>query len=427
MHRPLRLFSTTQALASKASKSALLGLYPQPPNVFTHGQGAVLVDAAHNKFLDFNSGIAVNALGHNHPDVVRTIGDQAAKLIHLSNLYANEYAETCAQKLVDGVTNKDAGREAWWGDAAKVFFCNSGTEANEAALKFARKQARIRNPENPATQFLSFTNAFHGRSMGALSATPNLKYQAPFAPLVPGFVTSPYNDVAALDQVDWSQICGVIVEPLQGEGGVFPATPQFLKAVREKCDSVGATLIYDEIQCGLGRTAKLFCHHHQPPAISPDLLTLAKPLANGLPIGAVLLRHTIAQNIKPGDHGTTFGGSPLATRVASVVLDKIADPAFLAHVSTVSKLLFARLNKLCQEYPKILKEVRGKGLLVGLQLQGGAEASKFVDLCRERGSVLVISAGLNTVRMAPPLIISVEEVEQACKVFEVVAKEMNSL
>ncbi|ORY51243.1 aminotransferase class-III [Rhizoclosmatium globosum] len=387
MHRTLRLFSTTTAQG--------------PPNVFTHGQGAVLVDAAHNKFLDFNSGIAVNALGHNHPDVVRTIEDQAAKLIHLSNLYANEYAETCAQKLVDGVTDKDAGREAWWGDAAKVFFCNSGTEANEAALKFARKQARIRNPENPATQFLSFTNAFHGRSMVSGS----------FAPLVPGFVTSPYNDVAALDQVDWSQICGVIVEPLQGEGGVFPATPQFLKAVREKCDSVGATLIYDEIQCGLGRTAKLFCHHHQPPAISPDLLTLAKPLANGLPIGAVLLRHTIAQNIKPGDHGTTFGGSPLATRVASVVLDKIADPAFLAHVSTVSKLLFSRLNKLCQEYPKILKEVRGKGLLVGLQLQGGAEAS---------------NAGLNTVRMAPPLIISVEEVEQACKVFEVVAKEMNS-
>ncbi|KAI9351398.1 pyridoxal phosphate-dependent transferase [Obelidium mucronatum] len=260
--------------------------------------------------------------------------------------------------------------------------------------------------------------------MGALSATPNLKYQAPFAPLVPGFVTSPYNDVAALEEINFKDLCAVIVEPMQGEGGVFPATKEFLEAVRRKCDEVGVLLIFDEIQCGIGRSGRMFMH--QWGTVNPDIITLAKPIANGIPMGAAILRHTVATNIKPGDHGTTFGGGPLATRVACVVLEKIGNKAFLHNVQDTSALLFERLQGLCANYPKIFKEVRGKGLLVGLQMQGGAEASKFADLCRERGNLLVISAGLNTVRMAPPLVITKDEVESACKVFEDVAAEVNA-
>ncbi|KAJ3024617.1 UNVERIFIED_CONTAM: acetylornithine aminotransferase [Siphonaria sp. JEL0065] len=411
--------------AAASNTNNLLGLYPQPSMVFTHGEKSHLFDSNGNKYLDFNSGIAVNALGHNDKDVVNAIKEQAGRLIHLSNLYKNEYGADCAGLLVKSLVGGDAARQAWWGqdDDVKVFLCNSGTEANEAALKFARKQARVNNPENPATGVLSFTNAFHGRSMGALSATPNLKYQAPFAPLVPGFVTSPYNDVAALENVDFKSLCAVIVEPMQGEGGVFPASTEFLEAVRRKCDEVGALLIFDEIQCGIGRSGRMFMH--QWGTVNPDLITLAKPIANGIPMGATVLRHTVAKNIKPGDHGTTFGGGPLATRVACVVLEKISNPSFLQNVQETSQLLFDKLQVLCSKYPKILKEVRGKGLLVGLQLQGGAEAGKFADLCREKGNLLVISAGLNTVRMAPPLVITKEEVESACRLFEEVAKSIN--
>ncbi|KAJ3263273.1 acetylornithine aminotransferase [Chytriomyces hyalinus] len=404
-----------------AKTSNLLGLYPQPPITFTHGTKSTLFDTANKKYLDFNSGIAVNALGHNDPDVVEAIRDQAGKLIHLSNLYRNEYGDKCATMLVNGLVGTDDFRKKWWGEAdnCKVFFCNSGTEANEAAIKFARKMARIRNAESPATGILSFSNAFHGRSMGALSATPNLKYQAPFAPLVPGFSTSPYNDIAALDAVDWNSICGVILEPMQGEGGVFPVKPEFLKALRARCDSVGAMLIFDEIQCGVGRSGKMYMH--QWGTVCPDILSLAKPLANGLPMGAVVLRETVAKNIKPGDHGTTFGGGPLATRVACVVLEKVGKPEFLKHVETVSALLFERLHALHAKYPSIIKEVRGKGLLVGLELQGGAIASRFAELCLLHGDMLVISAGSNTVRMAPPLVITEDEIKYACSIFEKVA------
>ncbi|KAJ3353147.1 acetylornithine aminotransferase [Entophlyctis luteolus] len=438
--------SVAAVAASVPTEGSLLGLYPQPPFTFVRGERATLFDASGARFLDFNAGIAVNALGHNDPDVVAAIADQAAKIIHLSNLYRNEHAARCADLIVSGLvslpaTVESAERTAWWnGDAnpgCKVFFCNSGTEANEGihigtpivaklapAIKFARKQAHVTHPENPRSGILSFTNAFHGRSMGALSATPNKKYQTPFYPLVPGFHTSPYNDVAALEAVDWDSVCGVIVEPMQGEGGVFPATDEFLKAVRAKCDSVGAVLIFDEIQCGIGRSGKLFYHHNTP--VLPDIVTLAKPLANGIPMGATVVRGAVARNIKPGDHGTTFGGNPLATRVACVVLAKIADPAFLEGVQRKSARLLARLHAIAKAYPRIVKDVRGKGLLVGMELQGGAQASRFVDLCVAHGNLLVISAGQNTVRMAPPLIISDEEIDEAAGVMEKVTAILNA-
>ncbi|KAJ3068950.1 acetylornithine aminotransferase [Podochytrium sp. JEL0797] len=416
-----RLFTTAPKPATN-----LLGLYPQPPLVFTHGQGSTLFDSQGQSFLDFNAGIAVNALGHNDKDVAEAIGDQAKRLIHLSNLYQNEFGAKCAGKLVENLSGSTEERKEWWGKdhSCKVFFCNSGTEANEAALKFARKHSLTTRPTKHATSVLSFSHAFHGRTMGALSATPNKKYQAPFAPLVPGFVTSPFNDVTALDSVDFDSLCAVIVEPMQGEGGVFPASTEFLEAIRRKCNESGALLIFDEIQCGIGRSGKMFMHHWTP-TVNPDILTLAKPLANGLPMGATILRHTVAANIHPGDHGTTFGGGPLATRVACVVLDKVGSPKFLAHVESTSSLLLSRLQTLCKAYPKVAKEVRGKGLLVGLQLQEGVEAAKFADKCRELGNILVITAGSNTVRMAPPLIITKEEVEIACGVFDEVAKKMN--
>ncbi|KAJ3120794.1 acetylornithine aminotransferase [Physocladia obscura] len=416
-HQPPK--AIRRMIATVRTTGPLLGLYPQPPQTFTHGIGARLFDKSGASFLDFNSGIAVNALGHGDKDVAHAVADQATRLIHLSNLYTNEYAEVCASRLVSALANND-----WWGPDPKVFFCNSGTEANEAALKFARKHAHITNPAAPRAGILSFTHAFHGRSMGALSATPNLKYQTPFLPLVPHFHTSPFNDARALENCQWDDICGVIVEPMQGEGGVFPATEEFLKELRRKCDQHKAVLIFDEIQCGIGRSGKIFYHHLT--SVSPDIVTLAKPLANGIPMGATILRSNVASSIKPGDHGTTFGGNPLATRVACVVLDKINNPEFLGHVRTVSDKLFSRLHVLVAKYPKILKEVRGKGLLVGVEMQGGAQATTFVDLCLEHGNVLVISAGQNTIRMAPPLIISEAEIDIACDVFDKVAEIMNS-
>ncbi|KAI8609265.1 pyridoxal phosphate-dependent transferase [Chytriomyces sp. MP71] len=426
--------------ASARSGSHLLGLYPQPNITFTHGFQSTLFDANGNSYLDFNSGIAVNALGHGDPDVVAAVTDQAPKLIHLSNLYANEHGAKAAELLVDSVIGKDASRQTWWGSSAKVFFCNSGTEANEASIKFARKYARENN--RTATGILSFTHAFHGRSMGALSATPNLKYQAPFAPLVPGFVTSEYNNAQALDAVDWSQICGVIVEPMQGEGGVFPAKKEFLAKLRAKCDEVRALLIFDEIQCGIGRSGRMYMHHCLEESntcqnceftstgactgmgVNPDLLSLAKPLANGIPMGAVVLTQRVAAHIKPGDHGTTFGGGPLATRVAGVVLAKVARPTFLAHVRGVSNMLFERLRAFLAKFPGVVKEVRGRGLLVGMELHAGVNVSEFVELALKKGNVLAISAGQNTVRLAPPLVITHAEVERACNVFEEVLVEL---
>ncbi|KAJ3270687.1 acetylornithine aminotransferase [Terramyces sp. JEL0728] len=372
----------------------LLPLYGRPPNVFTHGQGCYLVDKNEKKFLDFTAGIAVNALGHGDLKIAEIIHDQAKKLIHLSNLYHNEYAEGLAELMIASLKDTTL-------NDAQVFFCNSGTEANEGAFKFARKYARTIHPAEPNRfKIVSFKNAFHGRTMAALSATPNTKYQTPFFPLMQGFYTLDYNDIESLSQID-GDVCAVIVEPIQGEGGINLATDEFMQAVREKCNETGALLIFDEIQ------------NYD---VEPDILTMAKPMANGLPLGSVILSKKVAKTIAAGDHGTTFGGSPLATRVGQHVWKRISDPKFLANVSKIGDFLYQECANLVKTSP-LIQSVRGKGLMVGFTLRESVPTSMFVDLCLERG-VLVVSAANNTIRLVPPLIMTEEEIKKGIVVFE---------
>ncbi|TPX30357.1 hypothetical protein SmJEL517_g06058 [Synchytrium microbalum] len=400
----------------------LLQMYGRPNLIFSHGKGCYLYDMAGRQYLDLNSGIAVNALGHGDERLAKIIADQATKLIHLSNLYHNEYAGQLAELLVQALGNRGKWANTSEYGGSKVFLCNSGTEANEGAIKFARKWGK--QPHQKVKEgkhmVISFSHAFHGRSLGALSATPNPKYQNPFTPLMPGFVNSPFNDTAKAIEIIDDKTCGVIVEPLQGEGGIFLGTDSFLSAIRKRCDEVGALLIMDEVQCGIGRTGKFFAHEHS--GVTPDILTLAKPLANGLPAGAIIVAPHVAAMLKPGDHGTTFGGSPFATRVAIDVISRINNPSFLQRVAETGKYMMNQLQALADGTP-LITEVRGRGLMIGLQLGEKVDSNAFVDLARERG-LLLITAGNNTIRLVPPLIISRNEIDHAVTVLSSVVKIM---
>ncbi|KAG2226964.1 hypothetical protein INT45_006371 [Circinella minor] len=379
--------------------------YGRPNIIISRGKGCYLYDTNDRAYLDFTAGIAVCALGHSDPEVAKVLYDQANTLVHTSNLYYNDKAGELAERIVT-TTQQNGG--SW---ASRIFLANSGTEANEGALKFARKWGKnITSSENTTkTKIVSFVNGFHGRSMGALSATYNPKYQLPFAPLIPGFSSLPYNDVEqALKNIN-DDTCGVIVEPFQGEGGVHPATTEFLEALRKRCNETGALLIFDEIQCGLGRTGKLWGHEHHSDICKPDILTMAKPLANGVPIGAVLTTEKVSEMIKPGDHGTTFGGNPLAASVALNVFGRLSAPDFLQSVTEKGHTLKNDLNALKEAYPDVIKEVRGEGLLLGIELV--KDPSPIVKMARERG-LLVVTAGSNTVRVVPPLVLTQEEARE---------------
>ncbi|ORZ16393.1 pyridoxal phosphate-dependent transferase [Absidia repens] len=383
--------------------------YGRPDLVLDRGKGCFVYDSAGREYLDFTAGIAVVGLGHSDDGVAKVLADQAQKLVHTSNLYHNEHAGALAEQLVE-TTNQHNGDKTPW--ASKVFLSNSGTEANEGALKFARKwgkQSTVGGGPDKKIKVVAFTNAFHGRSMGALSATYNPKYQAPFAPLVPGFVTAPYNDIDATLKLIDEDTCGVIIEPVQGEGGVHPASEAFLKALRQRCNEVDALLIYDEIQCGLGRTGKLWGHQHYGQDCQPDIMTMAKPLANGVPIGAIMTSEKVGDMIKLGDHGTTFGGNPLASAVARHVVGRLSDDSFLKSVQEKGKALKDDLVALQQKYPETIKEVRGKGLLIGVEFT--KDPSPIVKLARERG-LLLVTAGCNTVRIIPPLVLTQDQARQ---------------
>ena len=280
----------------------MVATYSRPTPIFTKAQGVHLYDLENRKYIDFTAGIAVMALGHSDDEFLRVLNDQSRTLIHTSNLYHNPWTGSLSKLLVQK-TKESGGMH----DASRAFICNSGSEANEAALKFARKVGKIvgaqKNNQNKY-DFVSFNNSFHGRTMGSLSATPNPKYQAPFSPLVPGFSHGNLNDPKALDLIT-ENTCGVIIEPIQGEGGIHTATPEFLISLRKKCREVGAVLIYDEIQCGMGRTGKLWAHSHLPKEAHPDILTTAKALGNGFPIGATIVTEDVSSKIVLGDHGTT--------------------------------------------------------------------------------------------------------------------------
>ncbi|KAK1544874.1 acetylornithine aminotransferase [Colletotrichum paranaense] len=395
----------------------MVATYARPPPVFVQGQGSLLWDVEGRKYLDFTAGIAVNALGHCDPELTQILTEQymvgtlqGSTLMHASNLYYNPWTGALSKLLIE--KTREAGAMH---DANSVFVCNSGSEANEAAIKFARKAAKVSQPSGDKYEVVSFNNAFHGRTMGSLSATHNPKYQEPFAPMLPGFKLGAFNDVAAINETVTEKTCGVIVEPIQGEGGVTPATDEFLIALAKRCREVGAVLIYDEIQCGLSRTGTFWAHTHLPKEAHPDIITTAKALGNGFPIGATIVNSNVSEKIKVGDHGTTFGGNPLACRLAHNIVSRLADPGLQKAVAAKAEIFKTRFDALRERFPDLIKEVRGRGLILGLQLT--QDPTPIVKAARERG-LLIITAGTNTLRFVPPLTITEEEIQQGLDIVE---------
>ncbi|MDB5027108.1 MAG: Acetylornithine/succinyldiaminopimelate aminotransferase [Candidatus Eremiobacteraeota bacterium] len=358
------------------------------------GAGCWLYDESGNAYLDFVAGIAVCALGHAHPRIARAVSEQAATLVHVSNLVHHEPAGTLADRLAEA-----SGFDS-------VFFCNSGSEANEAAIKLARKHA-WRRGEKERNVILAARGSFHGRTLGALAATDNEAYKEGFEPLPAGFAHIPFNDVDALDAAIGETTACFLVEPVQGESGVIPATYEYLAAARRLCDERGALLIFDEVQCGMGRLGRLFAH--QLYDVKPDAFTLAKSLANGLPIGALIVRGEAAASLKPGDHGTTFGGSPVPAAAALEHL-AIRDVVDLdGHVEAVGQLLRAELTVIAAELTSVFEAPRGIGLMLGLPVREPYAAKDFVTHGLDHG-LFINAAGRNTLRFVPPLIISQDEV-----------------
>ncbi len=379
--------------AIELEKKYVVHAYNRPPIVLVDGQGVWLEDAEGNRYLDLVAGIAVSALGYGDPEIAETICEAGKKPLHYSNLYHNEPMARLAAKLVEITPFAD-----------RVHFQNSGTESTEAAIKFARKFARTHFGEGKS-DIIAFTGAFHGRTMGALAMTPRDKYQKPYEPLMPGVRFARFNDLESAREVIDDGVCAIIVEPIQGEGGIHPAGVDFLVGLRELAWEHDALLIFDEVQCGVGRTGTFWAHEQM--GALPDILCSAKPLANGLPIGAVLVTERVAEVIHPGDHGTTFAGGPFVTAVANVVVDRIREPAFLQHVQETGAYFKARLEAL--NHPHI-QEVRGRGLMLGVQLD--MPAGPVVQAGYKHG-LLLLNAGADVLRLVPPLIISQEEVDIA--------------
>ncbi|KAH8687487.1 mitochondrial putative acetylornithine aminotransferase [Tricladium varicosporioides] len=401
--------SATAALVDEQAPF-MVKTYVRPPPMFVKGEGCYLWDVENRKYLDFTAGIAVNALGHCDPGMTRLLAQQAKTLIHTSNLYHNPWTGALSELLVQKTLESGSMH-----DAQSVFICNSGTEANEAAIKFARKSGKVLDPSGEKHEFVSFHNSFHGRTMGALSATPNPKYQKPFAPMLPGFKYGTFNDVAAIKDLVNEKTCGVIVEPIQGEGGVLVATEEFLVALAARCREVGAVLIYDEIQCGLSRTGTFWAHASLPKSAHPDIITSAKALGNGFPIGATIVNQSVSEKIVVGDHGTTFGGNPLACRLAHYIVSRLSDPALQKEVAVKSKIFLEHFKVLQQKYPELVTEIRGRGLHLGLQLT--QDPAPIVAAARERG-LLIITAGTNTLRFVPSLTITESEIEEGFNVLD---------
>lgn len=400
----------------------MLPTYVRPSPVFVKGQGCYLWDMENRRFLDLTAGIAVNALGHCDPEIAKVIAEQSETLIHASNLYHNPWTGALSKLLIDS-TRESGGMR----DAAQVFICNSGTEANEAAIKFARKVGKTLDSSGAKHELVSFHGSFHGRTMGALSATPNPKYQAPFSPMIPGFQYGAYNDIEQLQTLITDKTCGVIIEPIQGEGGVNVATPEFLTALRQRCDQVGAVLIFDEIQCGLSRTGTLWAHGNpafapkegSSSAAHPDILTTAKALGNGIPIGATIVTEKVSSAIQTGDHGTTFGGNPLACRVAHHIVERLASSELQNGVEVKSSQFISGFKALQEKYPDIISEIRGLGLILGVQLSNkhASKAADIVTAARQRG-LLIITAGEGCLRFVPSLNITEEQIRNGLRILQ---------
>jgi predicted acetylornithine/succinylornithine family transaminase len=363
--------------------------YKRFPLQWERGEGCYLYDQHGQAYLDMASGIAVNALGYNHPALQRVLSQ--AQLLHTSNLYYTRPQVELAEQLCASSF------------ASRVFFCNSGTEANEGALKFARKLGGAQR-----RHVVAFSEGFHGRTMGALAATSNAAYREPFEPLIGGVRFAAYNDLNSAAAAIDSQVAAVLVEPIQGEGGVRPAEAEFLAGLRKLCDESGAALIFDEVQCGLGRTGQLWAY--QGFGVIPDILTAAKPLGGGLPIGAILINEKVAAALAAGDHGSTFGGGPLVCQMASVVLQEVSSPERLTEVNLRGEQLQAILERAVQRFPKVLR-AQGRGLMWGLCLDPKLPVAEVVSAGFAQ-QVLMLSSGGNTLRLLPPLIVAKSHLEE---------------
>lgn len=378
----------------------LLHTYNRYPLVLEKGEGVYLYDIEGKKYLDFAAGIAVNALGYGHPQYVKRLQEQIAKLTHTSNLYYSRPAAEAAGKL----------SEACGMD--RVFFTNSGTEAIEGALKSARKYAYAK--ESGKYEVIAMEHSFHGRSMGALSVTGTEKYREPFEPLVGGVRFAVYNDIESVKAQVTDKTCAILLEPVQGEGGIYPAEQAFLNEVRALCDEKDILLIFDEIQCGMGRTGTMFAW--QGYGVKPDIIAMAKGIGNGVPVGAFAMTEDVAKySLSPGDHGTTYGGNPFVCEAVSCVLDIFQEEHLLEHVNEVSAYLVEQLDALTEKYPDKILARRGKGLMQGLVMKD--PAGDTIKAVMEEG-LIVISAGGNVLRLVPPLVIEKEHIDEMIEKLE---------
>ena len=392
--------------ARRDAERYLMNTYKRPPLVFVKGKGCYVYDDRGRVYLDFLGGIAVNALGYAHPRLVHVIRREAARATHLSNLFHNEFQGPLARKLAE------------WSGMDRVFFTNSGAEAVEGALKLARIRARQQNGAGGKTRILALENSFHGRTFGALSITSTEKYREPYAPLVPGAEFVRFNDVADLESKFDSGVCAVIIETIQGEGGVHPVSDAFWRRARELATEYGAALIADEIQCGLGRTGRHFAYQRFPsaPDVMPDVVVIAKPLAGGLPLGAVLARESFASAFSPGLHGTTFGGGPLTCAVALEFLRTVEEEKLLENVRKRGEQIKAGLQALKRQF-NFIREIRGEGLILGLELD--TEGAPYVAEALGRGLIINCTHDF-TLRFLPPFICGQEQVREFLEKLETV-------
>jgi acetylornithine/N-succinyldiaminopimelate aminotransferase len=375
----------------------LLPTYARADLAFERGEGVWLMATDGERYLDFTSGVAVNALGHAHPQLLEAIAEQAKKVLHVSNLYRVPEAERLAERLC----------AASFADV--VFFANSGAEAMECAIKMARKyQSASGKPER--YRIITFEGAFHGRTLATLAAGGQKKYLEGFGPVVEGFDQLPFGDLEAVKRAIGSETAAILIEPIMGEGGVRVVPPEFLRALRKLCDEHGLMLVFDEVQCGMGRSGALFAYQRY--GVAPDIMALAKALGGGFPIGACLATREAAKGMTTGTHGSTFGGNPLAMAAGNAVLDVMLADGFLAHVQRVSLVLKQKLAEIKDRYPGVIAEVRGDGLLVGLRLE--VPNGELVDELRAE-KMITVAAGDNVVRLLPPLIISEEEAAEGVR------------
>lgn len=387
------------------SKNNIMNTYGRFDVTFEKGIGSKIYDINENEYIDFVSGVAVNCLGHSHPSIIKAITEQSKQLMHISNYYWNTKHTQLSEKLINNC------------DHEKVFFCNSGTEAIEGAFKLVRKYGKLTGNTDKST-LLYMDNSFHGRSMGALSITGQEKYQKDFLPLVPGVKKVNFNDIDDLNKNFNENVCGIIIEPIQGEGGINVVNSDYLEEARRLCDKYDALLIFDEIQCGMGRLGELFAYKRFN--VIPDVICIAKALGGGFPIGAFIANEKASKALVPGDHGSTFGGNPLGCAVSLAVLTELIEGGIISTIASKEIYIKEKLNELKNKY-NVIDEIKGIGLLIGISIN--TNPKEFMNLCFKKG-LLVVTAGTNVIRLLPPLNVAIQEIDEALNILESVMKEL---